>query len=1037
MHETATLHFDLSHLSPDQPFTLHAGPRRYDLVPHSQQSQMLSRRSNTTLELIPDERLTHFAGAVRLPGDSPLLLRVTAPPRNPDDPLDRLVLVSLHVPRRHRAAALAQRRRQGQPVPIPPKLAFLGATSSIGGLTPDEKIALEIDDMATAMDTAAALIFHHPEVMTVQGEVAAQIAHYVHNAKGLYDLANSIVGESANHEQDPTASNWVNVKPGMHFQTSQPTKSIYVWSDATLQGMQLPLHDVLQKTKDDPGLERQCWTVQAGTTQLPMTEPPASGLMAGAQATYTVKERTPQSGVEHQFSYDPSSSTATVSLKNYYLRWLQVNVEMYGPGDERVGTMQVLGQQSPVDTIMAVPLEPDWSPYPFQWPEKASRAVISFGGIGQPPVDGPHDIGGITWTTIFNLAIPMLFITIGVAEDQAGTAWSDLTKQVVGKLTGVVEAVAEGPLSVAVTGDYGPEDMLATIAGFAGSLLLSVLTDAGSQALVSYLGEAASQSAAEDAEPFIGWAALAIGAAADIASIVQTSVEVARSPATMAISIERAVDVAVTILPDHTHANGTLWPATATHYTISITYDDGPVYTYSDVITDQEKNPPPPDTQPRISHTFAALPAGGNVAVLARLYAETGWLAGQGVSGSIPAQPSADGTLVVPQFNITENLVPLTASTTYTFKEKLAFGNGARLWCGPPACSAPTATWSDLDGGSAGSNLWQLGPLTLNEAKSALGYSWSASGQHVPMVNSADPWDGQEYTFQAVSEGPNPQSGLKFSGAGWTDKPCLAFTPPTMANPVADGFLLEPHPAAKPADESMLLRSISLTQGAPFIDSPGQSFGRFTYGLRDLAIHPAGYAVALDSANCKLEVVRLTTLTDDQHSPAAAIYSGKGTRAGLLSDPVAVACLDTVMVLQTDPVNYPQGCICAFDVKGNPVYCFAGKAWVTKLHPEGTAHVMVVDLSVESQGYLYVLKYLSPASGPVLPSDYRLDIYNPDGTFLTQVAGLAAASLHVDLWRNVFTLNCEILPGSGRTEPSVSQWIPSTPHVGAAGQGGN
>ena len=26
MHETATLHFDLSHLSPDQPFTLHVGP---------------------------------------------------------------------------------------------------------------------------------------------------------------------------------------------------------------------------------------------------------------------------------------------------------------------------------------------------------------------------------------------------------------------------------------------------------------------------------------------------------------------------------------------------------------------------------------------------------------------------------------------------------------------------------------------------------------------------------------------------------------------------------------------------------------------------------------------------------------------------------------------------------------------------------------------------------------------------------------------------------------------------------------------------
>ena len=34
MHETATLHFDLSHLSPDQPFTLHAGSGRYELTRH-------------------------------------------------------------------------------------------------------------------------------------------------------------------------------------------------------------------------------------------------------------------------------------------------------------------------------------------------------------------------------------------------------------------------------------------------------------------------------------------------------------------------------------------------------------------------------------------------------------------------------------------------------------------------------------------------------------------------------------------------------------------------------------------------------------------------------------------------------------------------------------------------------------------------------------------------------------------------------------------------------------------------------------------
>ena len=83
MHETATLHFDLSHLSPDQRFTLHAGSGRYDLARHTRQSLARARRTNAALALVPDDRVTHFCGPVRLPGSSPVLLRVTAPRSRP------------------------------------------------------------------------------------------------------------------------------------------------------------------------------------------------------------------------------------------------------------------------------------------------------------------------------------------------------------------------------------------------------------------------------------------------------------------------------------------------------------------------------------------------------------------------------------------------------------------------------------------------------------------------------------------------------------------------------------------------------------------------------------------------------------------------------------------------------------------------------------------------------------------------------------------------------------------------------------------
>ena len=147
----------------------------------------------------------------------------------------------------------------------------------------------------------------------------------------------------------------------------------------------------------------------------------------------------------------------------------------------------------------------------------------------------------------------------------------------------------------------------------------------------------------------------------------------------------------------------------------------------------------------------------------------------------------------------------------------------------------------------------------------------------------------------------------------------------------------------------------------------------------------------------------------DAAAPQAAILAGQGTRDGLLQSPVALSCsLDRIVVLQTTDA-VPQGALAAFDVKGNPVPCFAGNASSVALRSEGSARVQVVDVSVEAKNYIYVLKYLAPRSGAVPATAYRLDLYNPDGSFLTQVAGLAAARLHVDLWRNLFTLNYEIV----------------------------
>jgi hypothetical protein len=88
------------------------------------------------------------------------------------------------------------------------------------------------------------------------------------------------------------------------------------------------------------------------------------------------------------------------------------------------------------------------------------------------------------------------------------------------------------------------------------------------------------------------------------------------------------------------------------------------------------------------------------------------------------------------------------------------------------------------------------------------------------------------------------------------------------------------------------------------------------------------------------------------------------------------------------------------------------------------AGVTYLSMSTELKGYIYVLSYTGDGSSV---TDYRLDIYQPNGPWLARTQGVNAAKIVVDMWRNLYTLNYESLLGpGGRTEPSVSTWIPSS-----------
>jgi hypothetical protein len=1015
MHETTTLHFDLAHLERDQPFTLRVGTAHYALEAHTPQSLARARRTNRALALLPDDRITHHTGPVRLPADAPIMLRVHAPARTEGELLERLVLVAIHLPRRARLAGLRRRLgRTGAPSALPPKLT--ARVDAAPAPSPEIDVIVDVHDYHTAEDAAAALVFNHAELLTTQAEPAdAIINDVILWARGINALANSILSQSAAHERDPAAPDWVRSEPGTAYRPEAPTSPIYVWSAQTREYLRLPLRDALAQSKNAPDLEHQCWRVQPGVVSVPMTPRPGSGTLRAGEANYTTRDLTAQRGVSHEFHYDATTSKGTVSLKNDFVRWLQVSVDQYGPAGEKVGGTSELGWLSSVGTIMSVPLPGEWSDYEFTFDERASRATVSLGGLGQVPFEWTYDKGGLFATGIFCYAVPTTFICLGVAVDAVGSTWRSVTQHLASLMISGSEAGIEGPLESRAAGSLSAEDFLEGLANFLASMLLALLDEVVGYGLKQFIAEALGEEAVEQASPFIGWVALAVGAAADAASIVETTVEVACSPATMRIDIERTMALAVVIAPDPRHG---VFPETATHYTITVTYDDGTARAFDGSMGTTTRQAP-------IEHTFDDLPSGGHLTVLARFYSTTGWLAGQGTSGPLAAQPD-HGSALDAAITITEDTVPLATTTRYSMKEKLVVRDGERVWAAPPDVGVPTGTVSDLDGSNVGDHLGDLACLALDETHHRLGYVWKASGQGIPLVGTGDrPYTGQEYVVQAISDGSSPQGGLEVTGHGRLARPLLAFVPTTMARPPADGLFLEADPEA----DVMWLRAVSLTASEPFVATDGQALGRFIGFQDDLAIHPSGYAVALNGATGKLQILRLTAPVADADAPTAGVHAGIGTRPGLLSDPVAVACgADRIVVLeQAGTTAFPDGGLAAFDVRGNPVACFAGARSTSPLRSEGAARVTVLDVSVEAKGYVYVLKYLDVPSGPVPAENYRLDVYDPNGTFLAQTAGLAAARLVVDLWRNVFTLNYEIVTGSGRTEPSVSQWIPSTP----------
>ena len=1038
--EQRHLHFDFSFIAGDVPLKLHVGVKRMALQRHTPQTLALHRTLNCALGHIPDARLTHFVADVPLPSAHPQLLLVTAPPQVAGARLGTLLLAAVQIPLACRRQQVQRLVSEGHPNSRLPHPKFAHHGVNLTALA-DSAPIIDVHDYKSAFDTAVSLAFHHVEMINLGGATSASVTGAIEYANGASALAQQILEQAQAHMANPSQQNWAYEAPYLDSQMRPTDSKFYNWSDITKEWAVGLISDSLKKVKNDPALRSTAsnagvYTVQDGKVDAAQDGFHGALVQDGGGAYWTLNNLTPHHGLEQTAPITFADNTFSIAFTNNWLRWLSGYVEFYGPDGNPVepagwvsqmhlpqakwyesATKKYVAIFSAVNTILAIPVGNTPTTISFAWPPNASSVRIMAGGIGRsggiPGQDGKYVGGwdtqvclpGAIMTGIFNFGIPTVCLLAGAYV--ATSAINRLAKGIFSLVLDVFTAIINGPVSSAIQGG-NTWTLLSAFIDLIPRLLLDIAE------LTVFMEAEIAEGAAEEATPVFGWIALAVSVVTDVALLAQTSAEVAMSPATFTTTAVRAIDASWTLLPDAAHQD--TWPAAATHYDVVATFKDGTTRSVSGALGTPQRGP--------LTVLFDAaagqrLPAGGSVMFSAKLFSASGWLAGAAKTAFMSADV-AGNLLTVPAMAISENLVPLNAGSVYQFDQALGCdGGGAHVWSG--AGGAPDATVNSLSSSNVGHNLATLANITVSQQTSELGYCWQASEQQLPLRGRTEPFSGQMFTFQATGVAPAPKP--RFVPAGMTAKPLVLFDLDGPASGIGNNFWIDP------ADSLYHVRALALDQAGQF-DLGGQSWGRFNQQIDAAVVHPSGYVVGINSANSKLEVLRIGTRGGaDAEAPLAEIYSGNGTRTGLLQIPVGVAATAKagVIVLEAPDTGLAgaQGRLQAFDLLGNPAPIFAGASAVAPLRAEA-GPVTLLDLALESLGYIYVLKYINSGA---LVSDYRLDIYQPDGAWLCQTAGVAAARMTVDLWRTLYTLNFAAIakPGGGRTEPSVSRWLPSTP----------
>jgi hypothetical protein len=933
-------HVDLAHLKNHAGLKFAIGARTFDLEPHTERTIAQARSTHPAFQIMPGmaRRFTHFVD-VRLsefPEHQIRWTRVVRPHSDPSVFIPEIVLMGLYCPDIYMRGYYA-RKLAANPRYRPAKMAFYGLKRAPGDYDAALNGFLAAHHTLTAFDTAAGLVFHHPELANGQPYYATTIVndHIAPSPDEDPDQYNAIVAlqsvitNPTNQPWSPTitckdkdgnplnaAYSFGEIPEGAQLYTNTLT-------DATVQASLTPIAGAKRSAYDDVSLQNQTWSVQAGrsTVKVKRDVPGKGGAKTRRRKTataprfkWTVNEDTPS----HGLSPDSSSITIddndsfSIDVSNTYLRTLYAYYQLLDENGTPSSSKTKIGPISAVNTIMGIPMPTDPTTLKFDL-NKAPSVKLLFGGLGTSDWDGDVSPKGGILTGLWQYGIPILFFI-------AGATLSDT--QPLNKMTQLLSAAAlkdgeamAGNFAGLGAGTINTRSMMFVFA----DAIVGLIVGQGMAALGTYVVGQCGAGVAEGALGPVGIAFKLLAAGVDLAEVLTTTGEILSCPATLKVTVTRTIDVKLTLHPDPAHGEAgnpasAVWPALAQTYLATLQYKDGTTRQITGTMLPTTNNQP-------LALLFSGVPAGGQFRLLAGVYSQSGWLAGSWQSDWMKAEANHDDdTLVLPDASIKENLVPLTGDTQYIYKESIAYQNGDYVWeVGKP----PTATVTSLDPGPNGT-LAELTGITLNNSAFQIGYGWRASGQNIPADDpNTPPTNEQLYSVQNLSVLAAPGSRLKFSQIGFVLPPSISYSP-SVNNTQIDqtNFILDPRGGTSN------LRRVTLDNqdGGPTdfgLTAPDlKSWGSFpTTDLDAIAVHPTSrLVVAVSWKQHKMMLLSLPPeALPDTDAPVAVIVSGEGVRQGLMKGPKAITIAVDGRILVLESLNER---IQAFDTKGNPVPSF-------------------------------------------------------------------------------------------------------------------